>query len=139
MADTTYRIVHREDDSFAVEIKRVGALPQTAAGFATDAIELLGPDFRMTGRFARPFGTPLPSRRRQHEVGCVALQSLPLAVSPGYPARVSFFGVFAADHPAASGEADLAPVEAVARRHGHIVVEALAPAAPPLRPGQSLV
>ncbi|MDQ0395986.1 GH36-type glycosyl hydrolase domain-containing protein [Labrys monachus] len=102
-----------------------------AAGFATDAIELLGPDFRMTGRFARPFGTPLPSRRRQHEVGCVALQSLPLAVSPGYPARVSFFGVFAADHPAASGEADLAPVEAVARRHGHIVVEALAPAAPP--------
>ena len=32
MADTTYRIVHREDDSFAVEIKRVGALPQTAAG-----------------------------------------------------------------------------------------------------------
>lgn len=37
MADTTYRIVHREDDSFAVEIKRVGALPQTAAGFATEA------------------------------------------------------------------------------------------------------
>ncbi|WP_158926823.1 hypothetical protein [Acidisphaera sp. S103] len=37
MADTTYRIVRREDDSFAVEIKRFGALPQTAAGFATEA------------------------------------------------------------------------------------------------------
>jgi hypothetical protein len=37
MADTTYRIVRREDDSFAVEIVRVGSLPQTAAGFATEA------------------------------------------------------------------------------------------------------
>jgi hypothetical protein len=37
MSDTSYRIVHREDDSFAVEIIRVGALPQTAAGFATEA------------------------------------------------------------------------------------------------------
>jgi hypothetical protein len=36
MPDTTYRIVRREDDSFAVEIVRVGALPQTAAGFATE-------------------------------------------------------------------------------------------------------
>ncbi|MDR3534485.1 MAG: hypothetical protein P4L90_28470 [Rhodopila sp.] len=37
MADTNYRIVRREDGSFAVEIVRVGALPQTAAGFATEA------------------------------------------------------------------------------------------------------
>ncbi len=37
MADTSYRIVQREDDTFAVEIARVGALPQTAAGFATEA------------------------------------------------------------------------------------------------------
>ncbi|WP_428542348.1 hypothetical protein [Rhodopila sp.] len=37
MTDTSYRIVHRDDDSFAVEIARVGALPQTAAGFATEA------------------------------------------------------------------------------------------------------
>jgi hypothetical protein len=36
-ADTSYRIVHREDDTFAVEIVRVGALPQMAAGFATEA------------------------------------------------------------------------------------------------------
>ena len=37
MADTSYQIVHREDDSFAVEIVRIGALPQMAAGFATEA------------------------------------------------------------------------------------------------------
>jgi hypothetical protein len=37
MADTSYRIVNREDGSFAVEIVRVGALPQMAAGFATEA------------------------------------------------------------------------------------------------------
>jgi hypothetical protein len=37
MTDTTYRIVHREDDSFAVEVARSGVLPQTAAGFATEA------------------------------------------------------------------------------------------------------
>jgi hypothetical protein len=37
MADSSYRIVHRDDGSFAVEIIRVGALPQTAGGFATEA------------------------------------------------------------------------------------------------------
>ena len=37
MAEAAYRIVRREDDSFAVEIVRLGALPQTAAGFATEA------------------------------------------------------------------------------------------------------
>lgn len=37
MADTSYRIVAREDGSFAVEIVSLGALPQTAAGFATEA------------------------------------------------------------------------------------------------------
>jgi hypothetical protein len=37
MADANYRIIHRQDDSFAVEITRPGALAQTAAGFATEA------------------------------------------------------------------------------------------------------
>jgi hypothetical protein len=37
MVETTYRIVHCEDDSFAVEVVRFGALPQMAAGFATEA------------------------------------------------------------------------------------------------------
>jgi hypothetical protein len=37
MADANYRLIHREDESFAVEITRSGVLPQTAAGFATEA------------------------------------------------------------------------------------------------------
>jgi len=37
MTDAIYRIVHRQDDTFVVEIARPGALGQTAAGFATEA------------------------------------------------------------------------------------------------------
>jgi hypothetical protein len=36
MADTTYRVIKRDDGTFAVEITSSGALPQTAAGFATE-------------------------------------------------------------------------------------------------------
>jgi hypothetical protein len=36
MTDAIYRIVHRQDDSFAVEIARPGELAQMAAGFATE-------------------------------------------------------------------------------------------------------
>ena len=37
MAEAVYRVIHREDDSFSVEITRAGVLPQTAVGFATEA------------------------------------------------------------------------------------------------------
>ncbi len=37
MTSTTYRIVRQPDDTFAVEVLRVGALPERAAGFATEA------------------------------------------------------------------------------------------------------
>jgi hypothetical protein len=64
MADTSYRIVHRDDDSFAVEIVRVGALPQTAAGFATEAAARgwIAQDERFRSA-ADPFGTPAGRRR----------------------------------------------------------------------------
>jgi hypothetical protein len=65
MADTSYRIVHREDDSFAVEIVRVGALPQTAAGFATEAAAKgwIAQDERLRSA-GDPFGTPAGRRPR---------------------------------------------------------------------------
>jgi hypothetical protein len=59
MADATYRIVQCPDDSFAVEVARTGALPQTAAGFATEA-EAMGwvaQDKRLWNA-ADPFRTP---------------------------------------------------------------------------------
>ena len=65
MADTSYRIVVREDESFAVEIVRVGALPQTAIGFATEAAaqSWIAQDERLRSA-ADPFGTPAGRRRR---------------------------------------------------------------------------
>jgi hypothetical protein len=65
MADSSYRIVHREDDSFAVEIIRVGALPQTAAGFATEAAAKgwIAQDQRLRAA-ADPFGTTAGRRWR---------------------------------------------------------------------------
>jgi hypothetical protein len=64
MADTSYRIVRRDDDSFAVEIVRVGALPQTAAGFATEAAAKgwIAQDQRLRSA-VDPFGTPAGRRR----------------------------------------------------------------------------
>jgi hypothetical protein len=65
MADTSYRIVRREDDSFAVEIVSVGALPQTAAGFATEAAAQgwIAQDQRLRAD-TDPFGTPAGRRWR---------------------------------------------------------------------------
>jgi hypothetical protein len=65
MADTNYRIFQREDDSFAVEIVRSGALPQTAAGFVTeaDAKGWIAQDQRLRNA-ADPFGTPAGRRWR---------------------------------------------------------------------------
>ncbi len=67
MADTSYRIVHLEDDSFAVEIIRVGALQQRAAGFATEAAAQgwIAQDQRLRSA-ADPFGTPSGRRRRDY-------------------------------------------------------------------------
>lgn len=67
MADTSYHIVHREDGSFAVEILRVGALPQTAAGFATEAAakSWIAQDERLRSA-ADPFGAPAGQRSRRY-------------------------------------------------------------------------
>lgn len=37
MTQANYQIVRRQDGSFLVEVARLGALPQTADGFATEA------------------------------------------------------------------------------------------------------
>ena len=65
MADANYRVVQREDDSFTVEITRSGMLPQTAAGFATEAeaIDWVAQDKRLW-EAADPFRTPASRKRR---------------------------------------------------------------------------
>jgi hypothetical protein len=65
MADTVYRVIHREDDSFAVEITRSGVLPQTAVGFATEAeaTDWIAQDKKLT-QAADPFRTPASRKWR---------------------------------------------------------------------------
>lgn len=65
MADTTYRVVQRDDNSFIVKVTRAGALPQTATGFATEveANAWIAQDKRLW-ESADPFRKPASQRRR---------------------------------------------------------------------------
>lgn len=65
MADRNYRVIQRDDDSFAVEVTRTGALPQIAAGFATEAEAdaWIAQDKRLW-EAADPFRAPAYHRRR---------------------------------------------------------------------------
>ncbi len=63
MADATYRVIPRDTGSFTVEVTRTGALPQMAAGFASEAEAdaWIAQDKRLW-EAADPFRTP--ARRR---------------------------------------------------------------------------
>jgi hypothetical protein len=65
MADANYCVIQRDDDSFAVQVTRIGALPQLAAGFATEAEAdaWIAQDKRLW-EAADPFRTPAGRRRR---------------------------------------------------------------------------
>jgi hypothetical protein len=64
MADASYRVIRRADDSFAVEVTRPGALPQLAVNLATkaEAEAWISQDKRLW-RAADPFRTPAYRRR----------------------------------------------------------------------------
>jgi len=79
-----------------------------AVGFATDLHQITGPAHRDAAQFGIAFGTQLPSVRLQLESGCAALQSAPALLAPGGTASWTFLGLYREDHPAASGEEDLA-------------------------------
>lgn len=83
-----------------------------AASFATDALQLLGPAYRDSGRIDG--AAELPGAVLQHEVACPIIRSRPATLAAGETATWRFFGVFEPDHPEASGPADLARVDAAA-------------------------
>jgi hypothetical protein len=64
MADANYRVIARDDDSFAVEVIRSGRMPQMAVGFATEAEAdaWIAQDKRLW-QAADPFRTPAYRRR----------------------------------------------------------------------------
>jgi hypothetical protein len=65
MTDAIYQVIHHDDDSFSVAITKSGMLPQTAAGFATeaDANAWIVQDKRLS-EAADPFRTPANRKRR---------------------------------------------------------------------------
>jgi hypothetical protein len=66
MTDANYRVIRREDDSFAVEVTKSGSLPQLTVGFATEAEAdaWIAQDKRLR-QAADPFRTPVYRRRRR--------------------------------------------------------------------------
>jgi cellobiose phosphorylase len=95
-----------------------------ASGFATDAMQLLGPLYRDAGEIDR--GLDLSSERLQHEVACPMIQSPTVALEPGGEATWTFFGLFEPDHAEASSDADLSKIDQVQQALAHFVARPVA-------------
>ncbi|NEJ74557.1 cellobiose phosphorylase [Rhizobium phaseoli] len=91
-----------------------------AAAYATDAIQLVQAKDRLDDRLVGPFGASLPSKRRQQETACPAIQSKSFSVTAS-GASATFFALFAADHPEASSDADLLLLDGLAAADSGVV------------------
>ena len=98
----------------------IGSLRRSAS-YATDALQFHGLAAR-SGAVPPGLIGDLPGRRLQHEHSMVVLRDQLLRLEPGVAEPAGFFGLCVADHPEASGAADLARLP---------VVLALPEAAPP--------
>ena len=66
MIDANYHVIQLDDDSFTVEVTRTGALPQTAAGFATEAeADAWIAQYKRLWEAADPFRPTAYRRRRE--------------------------------------------------------------------------
>lgn len=86
----------------------IGSLRE-GVSFATDALQFHG----LSSRCAQPpigLTNDLPGRRLQHEHALVVVRDAPIVIDAGSRASGGFFGGYWPDHPAATGEADLARV-----------------------------
>ena len=100
-----------------------------AAAWGTDALQLHG----LAARADAPppaLVAGLPGARLQHEHAMALLEDAPLALAPGASGRTGFFASFVADHPAASGAADLGHADAALALAAQLPPEPLEPAAP---------
>jgi cellobiose phosphorylase len=79
-----------------------------AAGYLTDGVQFYGLDYRATNQPAVLSRPALPNRREQGEFALPTLQSRTLVLAPGAQGALTFVAAFRADHPEASGPADLA-------------------------------
>jgi cellobiose phosphorylase len=83
-----------------------------AVSFATDALDFHG----LASRAGEPPSGilgELPDRRLQHEHSMAVLRDAPLRLAPAERLEAGFFGIFVADHPGATSEADLSRISAI--------------------------
>jgi cellobiose phosphorylase len=102
-----------------------------APSFATDLIQLFGPEYRAAGEQAPHYGADLPGIRLQHEAACAAIQSHPVAIAPGATASLTFFACFQPHHPTATGDADLADLDIIETLAHGLRAQDIPLAAPP--------
>lgn len=86
-----------------------------AVSFATDAFQVHGVASRATGRPEALGRRRLSDRVLQYEAALPTLASPARRLEPGETMVISFFASFVPDHPAATGQADLADAEAAQR------------------------
>jgi 1,2-beta-oligoglucan phosphorylase len=99
-----------------------------ASGFATDAMQLLGPQYRDTGQIDP--GLDLTSERLQHEVACPMIQSEVVTLEPAGQGAWTFFGLYEPDHAEASSDADLARIDVAERASGDFAASEVVLSAP---------
>lgn len=98
-----------------------------AVSYATDAIQIFGPDFRSRDEIELGFGTDLPGTVWQHELACPALQSRSATLAPAAKASWTFFSQFVSNHPEASSDDDLGHLDGIVEAAASPTFEAIAP------------
>jgi 1,2-beta-oligoglucan phosphorylase len=89
----------------------VGSL-RRGASFATDALQVLGPEAR-GGASARALTQGLPGTRLQHEHALAAIEDEALTLAAGTGADLGFFGCVQAHHALATSPSDIAAADAL--------------------------
>ena len=79
-----------------------------AAGFLADGVQLYGLQYRATNVPAALGRPTLPNRVYQYELALPTIRSRSVLLRAGATGRITFFAAFEADHPAATGPADVA-------------------------------
>ena len=98
------------------------------SGFATDAMQLLGPPHRDSDEIDPRLD--LPTERLQHEVACPTIQAEVVDLAPGARAAWTFFGLYEPDHAEASSDADLSRIDAAQQSAGDFSASEVVPSAP---------
>lgn len=84
-----------------------------AASFATDAMQLFGPAYRDADNIRCGIGTDLPSKRLQHELACVSIQSRQVTLKSGASEVWTFACLYEPNHAEASSDADLERIDSL--------------------------